>query len=99
MIENAAIVMLIEMGILDALVAKQMATAEELVTATGYNELVIGICYPTKLSIWAHTFLKARLMRVACALLFCEEIDDMIYRANHITSLLVTPGWKGALQF
>ena len=98
MIENAAIFMLIEMGILDVLVAEQIATTEDLTKATGYSELVIGKCYPTKLSIWAHIFLKARLMRVACALLFCEEIDERIYRANHITSLLITPGWKGALQ-
>ena len=91
--------MLIEMRILDALVAKQIATAEDLATTTGYSELVIGICYPTKLLIWAHTFLIARLMRVACALLFCEEIDERTYRANHITSLLVIPGWKGALQW
>ena len=88
------------MGVLDALIAKQIATADDLATATGYDEHVIGIFfYPTKLSIWAHSFLKARLMRVACALLFCEEIDERRYRANHITSLLVTPGWKGALQW
>ena len=37
-------------------------------------------------------------MRVACALLFCEETDEMTYRANQITSLLVKPGWKAALQ-
>ena len=41
----------------------------------------------------------ARLMRIPCALLFCEEMDEMTYRANHITSLLVKPGWKGALQW
>ena len=38
-------------------------------------------------------------MRVACALFFCEETDELTYRANHITSLLVKPGWKGALQW
>lgn len=37
-------------------------------------------------------------MRVACALLFCEETDEMTYRTNQITSLLVKPGWKAALQ-
>ena len=45
MIENIAISMLLEMGILDALVARQgeTATAAELAAATGCNELVIGI--------------------------------------------------------
>ena len=38
-------------------------------------------------------------MRVACALLFCEETDEMTYKANHITSLLVTPGSKAGLRW
>ena len=47
--ENAAIVMLLEMGILDALVTRKVkeATAADLAAATGYNELVIGIYDPT----------------------------------------------------
>ncbi|MCJ1384330.1 hypothetical protein MMC17_007446, partial [Xylographa soralifera] len=83
-IENAAIVMLLEMGVLDALVAERgtPTTAADLAAATGCNELVI-----------------ARLMRVASALLFCEETNEMTYQANHITSLLVKPGWKGALHW
>ena len=40
-----------------------------------------------------------RLMRVSCALLFSEEVDEMTYRANHMTSLLVKPGWKGAIRW
>ncbi|KAK0513495.1 hypothetical protein JMJ35_004481 [Cladonia borealis] len=84
MIENIAIAMLLEMGILDALVAKQGGTAKaaELAAATGCDELVI-----------------ARLMRIPCALLFCDEMDEMTYRANHITSLLVEPGQKGSLRW
>ncbi|KAA6408781.1 MAG: O-methyltransferase [Lasallia pustulata] len=72
-----------EMGVLDALMAKEgtTATAADLAAATGCKELMI-----------------ARLMRVACALLFCEETDEMTYRTNQITSLLVKPGWKAALQ-
>ena len=61
--------------------------------------MVIFILSTIELSHRAHTFLQARLMRVACALLFCEETDERSYQANHITSLLVTPGWKGALQW
>lgn len=38
-------------------------------------------------------------MRVACALVFCEETDEMTYRTNAITSLLVKPGWKGGLRW
>ena len=38
-------------------------------------------------------------MRVASALLFCEEMDEATYRANDLTSLLVKPGWIGALQW
>ena len=38
-------------------------------------------------------------MRVACALLFCEETDESTYRATHITSLLVEPGYKGSLRW
>ena len=38
-------------------------------------------------------------MRVVCALLFCEETDESTYRATHITSLLVEPGWKGGLRW
>ena len=49
MFENAAIVMLLEMGVLDALVTKKgkAATAADLAAATGFNELVIGIYDPT----------------------------------------------------
>ena len=45
MIENIAIAMMNEMGIMDALVAKHgsTATATELAAATGSNELVIGV--------------------------------------------------------
>ena len=38
-------------------------------------------------------------MRVVCALFFCEETDESTYRATHITSLLVEPGWKGGLRW
>lgn len=38
-------------------------------------------------------------MRVASALLFCDETDETTYRANELTSLLVRPGWKGAFQW
>ena len=38
-------------------------------------------------------------MRVACALLFCEETGESTYRATHITSILVEPGYKGALRW
>ena len=53
MVENAAIVMLIEMGVLDVLVAKQgiAATAAELAAATGCSELLISMYYPTKYKI------------------------------------------------
>lgn len=49
MIENIAISMLLEMGVLDALVAKKgkPATAADLATVTGCNELVIGMCHST----------------------------------------------------
>ena len=42
---------------------------------------------------------RVRLMRLACALCFCEETDEQTYRANEITSCLVQPGWKGALRW
>ena len=38
-------------------------------------------------------------MRVPCALLFCEEMDEMTYRANHLTSLVVQPGWKAGIRW
>ena len=95
--------MLIEMGILDALVAKQgePATAADLAAATRCNELVIGMYLSTGGGYRdrVHVSPLARLMRIPCALFFCEEMDEMTYRANHITSLLVKPGWKGALQW
>ena len=53
MVENIAISMLLEMGILDALVAKQggKATAAELAAATGYDELVIGMYLSTEVRV------------------------------------------------
>ncbi|MCJ1353600.1 MAG: hypothetical protein MMC33_003587 [Icmadophila ericetorum] len=79
---NIAIAMLNEMGVFDALVTKERATAAELAVSTGFSEPVI-----------------ARLMRLACAQCFCEEIDEQTYRANQITWCLIQPGWKGALRW
>ncbi|KAM0804919.1 O-methyltransferase-domain-containing protein [Usnea florida] len=76
--------MLIEMGILDALETKQDRRA----TAT---ELAV--------STGCSEMVVARLMRLACALCFCEEIDEQTYQANQITSCLIQPGWKGALRW
>ena len=53
MIEDIAISMLLEMGLLDALVAKQgeTATAPELAAAMGCDELVIGTYLSTEARI------------------------------------------------
>ncbi|KAL2166074.1 hypothetical protein VTG60DRAFT_3308 [Thermothelomyces hinnuleus] len=84
MIENASISMLLEMGILDALVAGQGSprTAAELAAATETDESLV-----------------VRLMRVACGLHFCDETDEATYRATPITHLLVAPGYRGGLKW
>ncbi|GES61575.1 putative O-methyltransferase [Aspergillus terreus] len=81
---NVAIIMLIELGIIDALVAlgQDEVRANELAASTGTNEELVE-----------------RLMRVASGLGFCEEVDEATYRANELTRHLVQPGWKGALRW
>ena len=70
MIENIAISMLLEMGILDALIAKQgeTATAAELAAATGCNELVIGIYISAEGRIWRLSLHVVSSKTYACLL-------------------------------
>ncbi|RMZ90961.1 hypothetical protein DV736_g1798, partial [Chaetothyriales sp. CBS 134916] len=83
-IENIAISVLLQSGVLDAIMASkgEVVEAQEIASATGYDEHFI-----------------IRFMRVATALLFCEEVDEAAYRPNQFTELLVQPGWKSGLRF
>ncbi|SPQ24141.1 92f86a0f-5903-4fca-ab4e-4565446c5867 [Thermothielavioides terrestris] len=67
-VQNMGIMMLVELGILDALVGSeaQTTTSSELAKASGCDEGVVG---------------------------------EQTYRANKLTSLLVQPGWRGAMRW
>ena len=41
----------------------------------------------------------ARLMRVATALGFADEVGEQQYRKNRVTTCLIQPGWQGALRW
>ncbi|KAL4815494.1 S-adenosyl-L-methionine-dependent methyltransferase [Aspergillus spinulosporus] len=81
---NVAVIMLIELGIINALVAmgQDQVHLTELAASTGTQEQVVE-----------------RLMRVASGLGFCEEVDEATYHANELTRHLVQSGWKGALRW
>ncbi|KAK3291693.1 S-adenosyl-L-methionine-dependent methyltransferase [Chaetomium fimeti] len=76
--------MLVELGILGALVASkdQTASSQQLAEASKCEEGVV-----------------VRLMRLACSLCFCDELDEQTYRANELTIMLVRPGWQGAMRW
>lgn len=38
-------------------------------------------------------------MRVACGLLFCEEVGEASYQANAFTTILASEGWKGGFKW
>lgn len=38
-------------------------------------------------------------MRVACGLLFCDEVEETAYRANAFTTILASDGWKGGFKW
>ncbi|KAK5995146.1 Demethylsterigmatocystin 6-O-methyltransferase [Cladobotryum mycophilum] len=82
--ENMAVLMMIDLGILDKLEAKNgaPATAEELAGECSCSEIIV-----------------IRLMRLATSLCFAEEMSENTYRANRITHHLSQPGWKGALKW
>ena len=98
-----AIVMLNEIGVFDALIAMpgRRAAAAELAASTSCSEDKIGafVALHTTRPNQADFLHQVRLMRLACALYFCEEVDEQIYQANQVTSCLVQPGWKGALRW
>ncbi|RMZ75274.1 hypothetical protein DV737_g5367, partial [Chaetothyriales sp. CBS 132003] len=102
LIENIAISVLLQSGVLDAIVASngEVVKAQEIASSTGYDEQFIGAYQNLVLQAGGScSSPKVRFMRVATALLFCEEVDEAAYRPNQFTEMLIQPGWKSGLRF
>lgn len=83
-LQNAALVMLGEMGVLQAITAKdgKETTSAELASDTGCDELLI-----------------IRLMRMIIAVGICEETGVHTYRSNDIMDVLASDGQQAGMKY
>ncbi|RMD40026.1 hypothetical protein DV735_g5112, partial [Chaetothyriales sp. CBS 134920] len=82
-IGNIAVTMAMELGVIDALVALGQDQAHAVDLAAATG---------------CEQGIIERLLRVACGLGICDEVDENTYRATEVTRLLVQPGWKAAMS-
>ncbi|RMZ79472.1 hypothetical protein DV738_g3412, partial [Chaetothyriales sp. CBS 135597] len=80
---NITVTMAIELGVIDALVALDQDQVHAADLAAATG---------------CEQGIVERLLRVACGLGICDEVDENTYQATEVTRLLVLPGWKGAMK-
>ncbi|KAI7281124.1 hypothetical protein KC345_g4303 [Hortaea werneckii] len=83
-LQNIAIIMLAEMGVLQCIVERkgQTVTADDLANQTGSDSLLIR-----------------RLMRLMTAIGVCEEKGEYTYQSNCMTEVLAVPGQIAGMRY